>query len=306
MRYPIPITQHTWPSDTAPVVSILCAAYNHESFICDCINGFLIQETTFPVEIFVHDDASTDRTRETIQNFANKYPNLFRTIFQEKNQRSQGKKIISLVFPFFKGQYVAFCEGDDYWTDPRKLQRQVEFLNRNKKFSICFHEAMNVNEEGNFISFFNKIKEEKVFSAKDIVRSNFISTASCIFRKNYPELPTWYEKMLIGDWPLHVINAERGDIFYMPICMSAYRQHKNGVWSSISSIEKMHKGIKIMKDIDQAFNYKYHKEIKLGIRERKKKFGKSLNFKFPFESKIYQKIRKRIILIIRKYLKFRV
>ncbi len=115
--------------DKEPLVSICCITYNHEDFIRDAIEGFLMQKTSFPIEIIIHDDASTDNTANIIEEYANKYPDLFVTILQSENQWSKGGGSIyaRFVYPRARGKYIALCEGDDYWTDPLKLQKQVDF-----------------------------------------------------------------------------------------------------------------------------------------------------------------------------------
>lgn len=115
-----------------PLVSICCTTYNHGKFIQDAIEGFLMQKTNFPIEIIIHDDASTDNTATIVKQYAEKHPGLIITILQTINQYSQGiKPWPNFVFPKARGKYIALCEGDDYWTDPLKLQKQVDFLEGN-------------------------------------------------------------------------------------------------------------------------------------------------------------------------------
>lgn len=110
-----------------PLVSICCITYNQENYIRDAIEGFLMQRTTFPIEIIIHDDASTDNTAKVVNEFAEKHPDLIVPIYQTINQYSQGiKPWPNFVFPRARGKYIALCEGDDYWTDPLKLQKQVD------------------------------------------------------------------------------------------------------------------------------------------------------------------------------------
>ncbi len=169
-----------------------------------------------------------------------------------------------------KGKYIALCEGDDYWTDPLKLQKQVDFLEANENYSMCFHEAELVNENGEFIDFFNKISSEKTFDIYDLIKQNFISTASCVFRV-FEHLPEWLNKAPVGDWGLHILNAEKGKIYYMPDCMSAYRIHSEGMWSKLNHNDMINNGIEIMTFLDKAFNKKYHSYFKDAIKKRKKR-----------------------------------
>ncbi len=124
------------------MVSVCCLAYNHESYIRQTIEGFLIQKTTFPIEIIIHDDASTDQTAVIIQEYYNRFPEIIVPIFQTENQYSKGiRPSPTFVWPKARGKYIALCEGDDYWTDPDKLQKQVDFLEAHYDFAICFHEV---------------------------------------------------------------------------------------------------------------------------------------------------------------------
>ncbi len=134
----VPITSQQWSEDTVPLVSISCITYNHENFIRDAIEGFLMQKTTFPVEILVHDDASTDKTASIVREYEEQYPHLIKPIYQTENQYSKRDGSIDRIQRGrARGKYVALCEGDDYWTEPLKLQKQVDFLENNPDYSLC-------------------------------------------------------------------------------------------------------------------------------------------------------------------------
>ena len=125
------------------LVSVLCTAYNHEEYIRDALESIVSQQTDFPFELLVNDDASTDGTAAIIREYAEKYPDIVRPFYQEKNLYSQDIDIYYAVFfPNARGKYVAFCEGDDYWTDPTKLQRQVDFLEVHPEYSACVHNTL--------------------------------------------------------------------------------------------------------------------------------------------------------------------
>ena len=130
-------------SDSKPFVSISCISFNQADYIGNVLEGFLNQNVNFPVEILIHDDASTDGTREIIEAYSNEYPNIIKPILQTENQFSKGAKCIHATYNFYrsKGKYIATCEGDDYWIDNNKLIKQVQFLENNKDFSLCSHEA---------------------------------------------------------------------------------------------------------------------------------------------------------------------
>src|SRR5690554_4131282 len=132
-----------------PLVSISCITYNHAPYIRQCLEGFLMQQCDFEYEILIHDDASTDGTSDIIREYQEKYPNIIKPIIQTENQWSQGVRGIMarFNFPRAKGKYIALCEGDDYWTDPLKLQKQVDFLEENENYSFCFHDAIILNQD---------------------------------------------------------------------------------------------------------------------------------------------------------------
>lgn len=128
--------------NSTPLVSVCCLTYNHAPFIRKCLDGFLMQETTFSLEILIHDDASTDGTDEIIREYTSKYPDRIFPLFETENKYSRGyrgKMDITFNYSRARGKYIATCEGDDYWTDPKKLQKQVTFLESNPDYSVCWH-----------------------------------------------------------------------------------------------------------------------------------------------------------------------
>ncbi len=135
--------------NSRPVVSICCTAYNHEKYIKDAIEGFLKQTTDFPLEILIHDDASTDKTAQIIKEYESRYPEIIKPIYQKENKYSKGHKINpEFNFSRAKGDYIAICEGDDYWIDPLKLQKQVTEMKKNSQYNISFHPAIIKWENG--------------------------------------------------------------------------------------------------------------------------------------------------------------
>lgn len=129
-------------------VSVICLAYNHEKYIRSALQGFVEQITNFEYEVLIHDDASTDQTADIIKEFEEKYPDIIKPIYQKENQHSQGIKILSThLLPKVQGKYIAYCEGDDFWTDPHKLQRQYDILEKNQECSLCVHRVNCLNED---------------------------------------------------------------------------------------------------------------------------------------------------------------
>lgn len=123
------------------IVSIKCLVYNHEPYLRDCLNGFIMQKTNFRFEAIVHDDCSTDHSRDIIREYAEKYPNIIKPVFEQENQYSKHDgSLDKKIDKFLTGKYIAMCEGDDYWVDPLKLQKQVDFMETHPEYSLCTHD----------------------------------------------------------------------------------------------------------------------------------------------------------------------
>ena len=225
--------------DKNPVLlSICCITYNHENYISQAIEGFLAQKTSFNFEIIIHDDASTDATASIVKKYEQEHPNLIKAIYQKENQYSQGiKPWPNFVFPIARGKYIALCEGDDYWTDPYKLQKQVDFLEANPEYILCFTNTRTVDEN-------NQILRPKVIESctKDTFDHSdmplFAPTLTRVFRNlHISEMPL-PQNTPGGDTYMLVWQSKFGKIKYIDEVTSSYRIHPNGVWSSLSSKQK--------------------------------------------------------------------
>ncbi len=241
---------------TFKMVSVFMMAYNHEKFIAEALEGIINQVKNFDIEIVVGEDYSTDNTRKILLEYADKYPLLLKLVLHKTNIGAHKNQIV--VFNACKGKYIAMCEGDDYWTDPYKLQKQVDFLEANPEYAICFHEAKLLYQDGT-TKFYNNLGSDASFNFFDLIETNFITTASCVFRvyDHLYALPDWFKNLSAGDWGLNLLNATKGNIFYMNDCMSVYRIHSGGAWSSLSLEEMCNKGLKVMDDLNAGFNYEY-------------------------------------------------
>lgn len=207
------------------LVSISCITYNHEPYIADAIESFLMQKTNFKYEILIHDDASTDRTAEIIKKYQKKYPDIIKPIYQTENQYSKGIKVGILNHERAIGKYIAICEGDDYWTDPHKLQKQVDYMESHSECSMCFHDSILVDEDKSYLGPFPGQYSRKS-EIKDIKELHFIPTASKLYRKwilDEDNIPEWYYKAPHGDFASMLICSNYGYIYYINEKMSAYR-----------------------------------------------------------------------------------
>jgi glycosyltransferase involved in cell wall biosynthesis len=216
------------------VVSICCITYNHERFIAQTLNGFLMQQTDFPIEILVHDDASTDGTASIIRDFVARYPNRIRAVLRAENQYQHGRSIMPMFAEWAKGEFIALCEGDDYWTAPQKLQTQVTYLRANPDCVACCHDAVLVDEEGKTLasSYFQSAKEK--FDQADVISSVLSREPTCslVFRRSayHAPLPQWYLRRP-NDLMLDILLTCHGSLAFINSNWAAYRIHSGGIWS---------------------------------------------------------------------------
>lgn len=203
-----------------------CITYNHEPYIRQCLEGFMMQKTTFPFEVLIHDDASTDGTAGIIKEYEVKYPNIIKPIYQKENQYSKGIKISpTFQYPRAKGKYIALCEGDDYWIDPYKLQKQVDFLETHSEYGLCYAKAKCFNQEKQ--QWEGKLGEDYV-SFENLLCENTIPTLTVMFRKillfqYYREIDICKMNWKMGDYPLWLWIAERCKLYFINEVFAVYR-----------------------------------------------------------------------------------
>lgn len=224
-----------------PLVSICCLCYNHEPYIRECLDGFMLQKTNFVFEVLIHDDASTDKSADIIREYEAKYPDIIKPIYQTENQYSKGVGVTRIYqFPRAKGKYIAMCEGDDYWTDPYKLQKQVDFLETNEEYSICFHPVKVWKEnEKELVDDFITREVSETTTILDLAEGNYMHTPSVVFRRNQEVFDIFNSlgALPAGDYILHMLNAKNGKIKKLSEIMGVYRVHDGGVWSNHSNFE---------------------------------------------------------------------
>lgn len=230
------------------IVSISCITYNHAPFIRQCLDGFLSQKCNFSFEVLIHDDASTDGTSEIICEYQKKFPQIIKPIIQEENQYSQGVRSIGGRFNVTRanGKYIAMCEGDDYWTDSLKLQKQVDFLEANSEYFACFHHRKVEISRGIVID--RKIKNKDFKRDETLVSGAIIETSiptlSLLMRNDLNEYLRLNSSNIIGgDVLLRAFISTKGKVKYLNFYGGVYRLHEGGVFSSLSRIEAFNKGI---------------------------------------------------------------
>ena len=227
-----------WESRAPVLASVCCITYNHQNFIGEAIEGFLIQETEFPFEVIVHDDASTDGTTEIILEYATKYPRLIRTIIQTDNQYSKGGLInLRFVFPRAAGKYIAICEGDDYWTDKSKLQKQIMFLENNPEYVITYTDCQAFDESGTIDHDFGGARED--LDAMELKKATPLFTLTTCFRNVIDDIPQELMSARYGDMVTWSLLGDHGKGKYLTdILPAAYRVHEGGLHSKKDSKER--------------------------------------------------------------------
>ncbi len=246
-------------SEQQPVVSVCVQTYQHVNYIKQCLDGILMQQTNFPIEILLGEDASTDGTREICLEYASKHPDKIRLFLHHRDNNIAINGTPTGRFNFLynlynaRGKYIALCEGDDYWTDPLKLQKQVDFLEGNKEYALIF-------TNGNVI-YSDKSKKEHAFYKNDknpagyynsfeipkkntdiykLANGNYIHTPGVLFRNAFQNnsLPEYMSEVTIGDWPLYMYLASTGNFFFLNEFTFNYRVHQKGVYSNKTVLNK--------------------------------------------------------------------
>lgn len=278
-----------------PVVSIKCLTYNHENYIKDAIDSFLCQKTTFPFEIVVHDDASTDATANIITQYQKEYPKIINAVMEKENQYSKGGDVLEkIVNSNLRGRYIAICEGDDYWTDDNKMQYQFEMMERHPDIDICAHCVRKINaNSGRVLGYIAPRNQDMVIPIESVIEGGggFVGTNSLFYRKRILENIPAFRKVLPIDYSLQVHGAMRGGMLYLSKCMSDYRFMVKNSWSANYDNEDVVNKMdirwkKMTAQLDLDTDGKYHQIIEryMNLRE----IDKLLRFKHYDEIKMYR------------------
>lgn len=221
-----------------PKLSLIVPTYNHSKFIAQMLEGALMQKTDFDFEIVIGDDASTDDNALIIQEYTQKYPSIIKAFLHSKNlgptepRELGGKNNVGFLFGQSKGEYIALCEGDDFWTDPLKLQKQVDFLDQNPEYALCHHQLEVIYEDNSPSHLFNPDNQLDSSKIDDLLADNswILGTASTIFKNVFTDgMPDWWWKTASGDLGIFIEVARFGKIKYLAETMGAYRKHRGGM-----------------------------------------------------------------------------
>lgn len=276
-------------------VSVYCTVYNHAKYLRDALNGFVSQKTNFPFEVFVHDDASTDGSADIIREYAQAYPHIIKPILQTENQYSKGLKIFgTFILPKVTGEYIAVCEGDDYWTDPCKLQMQVDFLDSHPEYSACAHNTLKENlQTGVTLPMYDRREDQDITLAQALYGpAQGWHTSSVMYRVQYAaNRPEFFQKAKgFGDYPLIIYLVLSGKVRFLARNMSHYRFGIANSWTSRSRantdrlVRNHQYAIEMLQAVDEYTNHANYQLIQPVILENE--------YKQLFYKGDYRKLRK--------------
>lgn len=266
------------------MVSVICMAYNHEKFIRQTLDGFIKQKTSFSFEVIVHDDASTDKTADIIKEYESQFPDIIKPIFQCENQYGKGINVLkNYILPKLRGQYLAWCEGDDYWTESDKLQKQVDALEQNLNCAACFSKVEQISYEGKALEEYYPIKD---FATGVIKKDDFIAysldpgpvkgfpwqisgfmTKKALYQDYRLNPPSFVNKFEVGDLPLFLYVGLVGDVYYIDEIMSHYRTGNPHSWIGRTNSDPLQKAqyffrkAKAYEEFDNYTKGHYHQYV---------------------------------------------
>jgi glycosyltransferase involved in cell wall biosynthesis len=238
----------------SPLLTIVCPTFNQAGFITQTLDSFLAQKTNFPFEILINDDCSTDGTTQIVERYVARYPGIIRPFYHAENQYSQGILCTPSIFKHARGKYIAFCEGDDYWTDPHKLQIQVDFLESHPDYVLTYHDAMSFDINGERgIQLQGKLRGDA--TGLELQKARPVSTLTSCFRNVFHELPPELLLAPLNDlcwWSL--LGAHGKGKFISEIKPAMYRLHPGGIFSMRSHKRKLHMSLQTNTSLANYYN----------------------------------------------------
>jgi glycosyltransferase involved in cell wall biosynthesis len=251
-------------------VSVTILTYNQKNFIGKAIESALSQQTNFDFEILVGDDCSTDGAQEVIQAYQNRYPDKIKAVLHPKNLGQNGLFNTIETLKLAQGTYIAPMDGDDYWIDNQKLQRQVDFMEAHPDFSACFHNALITYEDGSPAHELNAPDQKTVVTVEDLVGEDeiwFMATSAVMFKNGLMHYPDWFLKSTSGDIPRYVILAQKGPIGYVPGVMSVYRKNRGGASfkDHYRDARFLYNRIQMYEGINQELGHQYDELLRVNI-----------------------------------------
>lgn len=272
-------------AEKKPLVSVCIPTYQHAAYIRQCLDSVLEQQTSFPFEIIIGEDDSTDGTREICLDYAARYPDQIRLFLRKEEEKiiingnKTGRYNIIQNFREARGKYIAMLDGDDYWCDRQKLQKQVDFLEAHSDHAICFHRTLkNIGGiEDLAPSAFRKWNTPRTLTITDLAAGEyFILTCSCMYRNGmYEELPAWFWKIPFVDYALHLWNAQYGKVGFLPDAMAYYRIHPESMWATKSLSFRLKMMIDLLHFLIQHFEGEVQEALLL---QQRRNYDKLLPF----------------------------
>ena len=271
-----------------PKISVVVTAYNHEKYIVQCLESILLQKGAFDLEVILGDDCSADRTRQIMQEYAERHPHIFILLPPAANMGVT--RNIKRCLDACSGDYIAFCEGDDYWIDSYKLQKQMEFLESHPGYSLCFNAIMlYYDDEKKYVPHTGQLMlARNTFAIEDLIKNNFIGNFSCCMYRTdaVRKLPDELFDIDTWDWMFNMACSRLGKIGFIRDWMSAYRIRPHGAWSGKSYADQRRSMIAAIDSYNQFFNYEYHEQF----CKLKNKFGVQYSINFN-----------RVVPLLKKY-----
>jgi glycosyltransferase involved in cell wall biosynthesis len=247
--------------------SIVVVTYNHAQFIDEALKSVMDQKADFAFEVVVSEDASTDGTREIVKAWQGRYPETIRLVLSERNVRSN--RVVARGFEAARGNYVALLDGDDFWTSPDKLARQVAMLDADPGLSLCFTNAHVVDAAGEPTGqLWTPAATQHRLTLGDLWQGNPFPTCGSLFRRScLPSVPAWYDGFFpVTDWPLYLLFGEHGDIAFVPEPMGAYRLHPGGLYSSQADDQKLATMDSLYHRLEQCLDPRHLDDLRGGHR----------------------------------------
>lgn len=251
-------------------VCAVCSTFNQAQYIHECIGGMLRQTGDYSYMILIHDDASTDGTDAIVEDYARAYPELITALIEEENQLSKGNSATDIVSPLINSQYVAICEGDDWWIDPNKIANQLEVFRNDASCTLCVHEALAYDDsDGEFLEPIRPCANSRYYSIEEIILGDggFFGTCSFMMSADLYPLRGSFRGWGIGDYPRAIQCATEGRVFYIAKPMAVYRVNADGSWSrrQLASPSKQASGkrkiISGLNRFDKQYGYQFHPQV---------------------------------------------
>jgi glycosyltransferase involved in cell wall biosynthesis len=242
-------------------VSVLMLTFNHEEYIQEAIESVLSQRTDFGWELVIAEDCSTDRTRDVIRTYWQKYRDRIRVLLNRTNIGAF--RTVARGYRNCRGRYVAPIDGDDYWISPHKLQRQADFLDAHPDYALCFHSVkMAWDDADHEPTVFRPRPLKETYAVGDLLQYNFIAACSPMYRHGlFDDFPSWHFVLPVGDWSTHILYALQGRIGYLDEPMGVYRQHRGSLYSQTGPVERLRIAIEMLRRFRCALPAEYGRII---------------------------------------------